>query len=75
MKTDRENTVSTRKQRASLPVLPNDKASKKPHSKNGRWRALVLVTISVLMVVHLIQWLVMGVTVSPIEPSSAIDMT
>jgi len=57
------------KTRATLPVLPSGSA--RPHSKRGRWRALALITISLLMIVHLIQWLVMGVTVSPIEPSEA----
>ncbi|HMT08318.1 MAG TPA: 4Fe-4S dicluster domain-containing protein [Pyrinomonadaceae bacterium] len=69
MKTSCEKTEPTKKQRASLPVLPSEKS--RPHSTRGRWRAGVLITITVLMIVHLIQWLVMGVTVSPIEPSEA----
>lgn len=38
-------------------------------SKTSRWRAAALVTLTLLMVVHVIQWLIMGRTISPIEPS------
>lgn len=64
-----EKTISKSKQRANLPVLPN--VAVRPHSTRGKWRAAVLITITVLMIIHIIQWLVMGVTVSPIEPSEA----
>lgn len=39
------------------------------HSKTSRWRAVALVTLTLLMIVHVIQWLLMGKTISPIEPS------
>ena len=42
-------------------------------TKIGRWRAIVLIMVNVLMVAHLIQWLIMGMTVSPIEPSEAME--
>ncbi|MGN6733303.1 MAG: 4Fe-4S binding protein [Candidatus Binatia bacterium] len=38
-------------------------------SKTSRWRAAALILLNLLMVAHLIQWWVMGRTVSPIEPS------
>src|SRR5581483_1510829 len=38
-------------------------------SKNSRWRATALILLNLLMIAHIIQWRVMGKTVSPIEPS------
>ena len=38
-------------------------------SKTGRWRAAALITLNLFMIAHIIQWRVMGKTVSPIEPS------
>jgi len=38
-------------------------------SKTGRWRAAALMTLNLFMIAHIIQWRVMGKTVSPIEPS------
>jgi polyferredoxin len=54
-----------------LPVL---KGLPKPHSglrrsKTSRWRAAALILLNLLMVAHVIQWWIMGRTVSPIEPS------
>ena len=38
-------------------------------SKTGRWRGLALITLNLFMIAHIIQWRIMGKTVSPIEPS------
>src|SRR2546422_11583405 len=38
-------------------------------SKTGRWRAAALIALNLFMIAHIIQWRVMGKTVSPIEPS------
>jgi tetratricopeptide (TPR) repeat protein/ferredoxin len=38
-------------------------------SKTGRWRAAALIALNLFMVAHIIQWRIMGKTVSPIEPS------
>ena len=38
-------------------------------SKTGRWRAAVLILVNLLMIAHIIQWRIMGRTISPIEPS------
>lgn len=66
-------------QSVSLPVID----SKQPGSKGGapmmgrtkisRWRAGVLIAVNLLMVIHLIQWLIAGMTISPIEPSEAME--
>ena len=38
-------------------------------SKTSRWRAAALIALNLFMIAHIIQWRVMGRTVSPIEPS------
>ncbi len=65
--------IENKKRLIKLPVLqnpakPNDSIRS---STNSRWRALALVTLTMLMVAHVIQWLIMGRTISPIEPSEA----
>ena len=61
-----------KKQRSiRLPVLPNpsDHESGIRKSKTSRWRAGALISLNLLMIAHIIQWRIMGTTVSPIEPS------
>jgi polyferredoxin/tetratricopeptide (TPR) repeat protein len=41
------------------------------HSKMGRWRAAALVLVHVLIGIHIVQWLITGMTVSPVEPSES----
>ncbi len=63
-----------KKQRSiGLPVLKNSPAPQTGirKSRNSRWRAAVLIAIYLLMIAHIIQWRLMGQTVSPIEPSEA----
>jgi Flp pilus assembly protein TadD/NAD-dependent dihydropyrimidine dehydrogenase PreA subunit len=38
-------------------------------SRTGRWRATALILLNLLMIAHIIQWRIMGKTISPIEPS------
>jgi polyferredoxin/tetratricopeptide (TPR) repeat protein len=38
-------------------------------SRTSRWRAAALITLSLLMIAHVVQWWIMGRTISPIEPS------
>ncbi|MBI5363182.1 MAG: tetratricopeptide repeat protein [Planctomycetes bacterium] len=40
-------------------------------SRVGKWRALVLVVVNLAIVAHLVQWLVQGTTIAPIEPSES----
>lgn len=42
-------------------------------SKTGRWRAAALILLNLLMIAHLIQWRIVGKTVSPIEPSETMQ--
>jgi tetratricopeptide (TPR) repeat protein/ferredoxin len=38
-------------------------------SRTSRWRATALILLNLFMIAHIIQWRVMGKTISPIEPS------
>ncbi|HYE61411.1 MAG TPA: tetratricopeptide repeat protein [Phycisphaerales bacterium] len=52
-----------------LPSKPARQAVKK--SKVSKWRAGVLIGVHVLMIAHIIQWLIQGRTIAPVEPSEA----
>lgn len=59
----------------SLPVIDGGK-SRAPmmgRTKRARWRAGVLILVNVLMIAHLIQWAIVGMTISPIEPSESME--
>ncbi len=66
-----------KKQRAKLPVLKTSNTQENPEkdgiraSRSARWRAFALITLNVLMIIHVVQWWIMGKTVSPIEPSES----
>ncbi len=55
----------------SLPVVEPKRAPKMGATRTGRWRAALLLLVNLLIVAHIIQWLIMGSTVSPVEPSEA----
>ncbi len=76
MKSGCEGKKPEKKKRSkSLPVLNNspNRKSEINDSKTSRWRASALIALTVLMIAHVIQWLVMGTTVSPIEPSESME--
>jgi len=60
-----------------LPVL--DAGASSDHrpamktSKMGRYRAAVLIGVHVIFVIHIAQWLITGMTISPVEPSEAME--
>ena len=54
-----------------LPVLESPARMKR--TRIGPWRAGVLVAVHVVMVIHVVQWLVMGTTLAPIEPSESMQ--
>ncbi|MCW5958617.1 MAG: 4Fe-4S binding protein [Pyrinomonadaceae bacterium] len=64
--------ISTKK-RKDLPVLgnapPNEGGIR--DSRTAKWRAGVLITLNLLMIIHIVQWAMTGSTVSPIEPSES----
>lgn len=59
-----------------LPVLKDSKPASQEDgiraSRTSRWRAAALITLNLLMVAHIVQWWLMGRTISPIEPSETI---
>jgi polyferredoxin/tetratricopeptide (TPR) repeat protein len=56
-----------------LPVIANTSAAAGGigHSRHARWRAGALIVLYLAMIAHIIQWRIMGTTVSPIEPSES----
>ncbi len=66
-----EGETSKTKRSTPLPVLKNSTAQNGVirASRTSRWRAAALISVNVLMVAHVIQWLITGQTLSPIEPS------
>ncbi|HEX8247444.1 MAG TPA: 4Fe-4S binding protein [Pyrinomonadaceae bacterium] len=68
------SSQKVKKQRSiPLPVLKNPATQKDEirHSRTSRWRAAALIALTLLMIAHIIQWRLMGQTVTPIEPSEA----
>ena len=55
----------------SLPVLGDARAIRP--SKSGPRRAIVLGIVQLLMIAHLVQWMISGHTVSPVEPSESME--
>lgn len=70
MKSGCEGEKKDKKSR-KLPVIASSSGQKGTirESKNSRWRAVSLIILQLLMIAHIIQWRMMGTTVSPIEPS------
>ena len=57
----------------SLHVLPStEQTGPIRRSRAGRYRAIVLGVIQLLIIAHVIKWLITGVTTTPVEPSEAI---
>ena len=73
MKSGCESQKVKAKRSIELPVLNNSTDYKGgiAASRTSRWRALALITLTLLMIAHVIQWRIMGTTISPIEPSEA----
>lgn len=58
----------------SLPVLSETRPGRTgPGSRMERRRFAVLLVIQGLIIVHVVQWLIMGRTIAPIEPSESIE--
>lgn len=53
-----------------LPVLPSHGTPVRK-SRTSRWRAASLIAVHLLIIGHVIQWLITGRTLSPVEPSEA----
>jgi len=60
--------------RLPIPHVLASEAHKAPKirpSKMGKWRALVLILVHVLIAAHIAHWLIAGETMTPVEPSEA----
>lgn len=57
----------------SLPVAQAPSSGSIARSKMSKRRFAVLIFIQILIIAHVIQWLVMGTTVGPIEPSESME--
>lgn len=71
MKSGCDGDKKNKKRNTELPILKAGAAAKDaPNgSTTSRWRAVVLITLTLLMIAHFVQWRIMGTTISPIEPS------
>lgn len=71
MKSGCTSTEVKRRKSIRLPVLPTSTVQESGirKSKTSRWRAIALISLTLLMIAHFVQWWLMGTTVSPIEPS------
>ncbi|MGE3173158.1 MAG: 4Fe-4S binding protein [Planctomycetota bacterium] len=70
-----QNPLSRADVRAALPLLDRHKPKCGPvrKSKVGRWRALVLILVHVVIGLHIAHWLLSGETITPVEPSEAMQ--
>jgi ferredoxin-type protein NapH len=57
-----------------IPVSPATRIKIRP-SKAGRWRAVVLIAVQLLIAVHVAHWMSTGWTLSPLEPSEAMEFS
>lgn len=55
----------------TLPVIPTASTTQVRKSKSSRRRAVSLIIVHVIMLIHIVHWLATGSTLSPIEPSEA----
>ncbi len=64
-----------KKRSIQLPILKNSESQKNGirSSRTSRWRAAALITLTLLMIGHIIQWWISGQTISPIEPSETMQ--
>jgi len=71
MKSDCVSREVKKQRSIPLPVFKNSPVQEDGirKSRTSRWRALVLIALNLLMIAHVIQWWIMGQTISPIEPS------
>jgi polyferredoxin/tetratricopeptide (TPR) repeat protein len=77
MRCDQPHLTDSGGRTVSLAVLPADREPDgrsnrpKPHSRVGRYRAIVLTAIQLVLIAHVAQWFFFGTTLSPFEPSDS----
>lgn len=57
----------------SLPIIEAASKPKLARSRMSRRRFAVLIVVQLLIIAHIVQWLVTGTTISPIEPSESME--
>ena len=57
----------------NLPQLGMKSEGKIATSRNSRRRFTVLIIIQLLIIAHVVQWLITGTTITPIEPSESME--
>ncbi len=68
----RHRTTSPDTQSVPLQVI-QPRHSQKPHSRMGKWRAIVLIAIHIAIAARIAQWQMTGSAISPIEPSESMQ--
>jgi len=77
MKSGCDSKKNPKTRSVELPVLNHE--TRPPGTTNiarssvSRWRAAALIGLNLLMAAHIIQWQLTGSTISPIEPSEAME--
>jgi polyferredoxin/tetratricopeptide (TPR) repeat protein len=73
MKTGCEIPETRPERQVKLPVINSlpARGTVMRRSRTSWWRAFALIVLHLLMLAHIVQWKLMGQTVSPIEPSEA----
>ena len=57
----------------NLPQLGQKTEGQIAKSRNSRLRFTVLIIIQLLIIAHVVQWLITGTTITPIEPSESME--
>jgi len=73
MKSGCESQTVTKPRSIPLPVLATSAGPESAirKSRTSRWRAAALIALNLVMIAHIIQWRLMGKTITPIEPSES----
>jgi hypothetical protein len=61
--------------RRPLPVVASPPPAPAPRFRPGRWRAVVLLAVHLVVALHVVHWLRAGETLSPVEPSEAMALS
>ncbi len=71
---DTQSDTPTDPSQAKVPCVPAGTTSREPRpSSISKWRALVLVLVHIAIILHLLHWWMDGETLSPLEPSEAME--
>ena len=66
-------TTASNSNDISLPLAETPRPKGIARSRMSKRRFAVLIFVQLLIIAHVIQWLIMGTTVAPIEPSEGME--